>query len=116
MSTRVVATVAREGKAQDVGSIRIHAGAGTTIMQLNDGRPNDLGEQLLFEVDMMTDQDVAAFPRGVQLENQAIGTDVSIKDRNKRFQSTATGSASSACSRERRRTPSSWRPSGATSG
>lgn len=91
MSTRTVATVAREGKAQDVGSIRIHAGAGTTIMQLNDGRPNDLGEQELFEVEIMTDQDVAAFPRGVQLEDQAIDTDVSIKDRSKRFQRTDDG-------------------------
>lgn len=54
-------------KPQDVGSIRIHAGAGTTIMQLNDGRPNELGEQQLFEVEIMTDQEVATFPRGVQL-------------------------------------------------
>jgi hypothetical protein len=91
MSTRTVATVAREGKPQDVGSIRIHAGAGTTIMQLNDGRPDDLGEQQLFEVDIMTDQDVAAFPRGVSLEQQAIDTKVSIKDRNKRFQKTGDG-------------------------
>ena len=86
-----VATVAREGKPQDVGSIRIHAGAGTTIMQLNDGRPDDLGEQQPFEVDIMTDQDVAAFPRGVSLEQQAIDTKVSIKDRNKRFQKTGDG-------------------------
>jgi hypothetical protein len=91
MSTRTVATVAREGNPQDVGSIRIHAGAGTTIMQLNDGRPDDLGEQQLFEVDIMTDQDVAAFPRGVQLEEQAIDTKVSIKEKNKRFQKTADG-------------------------
>jgi Lhr-like helicase len=91
MSTRTVATVAREGTAQDVGSIRIHAGAGTTIMQLNDGRPNDLGEQQPFEVEMMTDQDVTTFPRGVQLQNQAIDTEVSIKDKNKRFQRTGDG-------------------------
>ncbi|MHC2676960.1 Lhr-like helicase [Bradyrhizobium diazoefficiens] len=91
MSTRTVATVAREGKAEDVGSIRIHAGAGTTIMQLNDGRPDDLGEQQLFEVEMMTDQDVATFPRGVQLADQAIDTEVSIKDKAKRFQRTGDG-------------------------
>ena len=47
-------------------------------MQLNDGRPNDLGEQQLFEVEIMTDEDVAAFPRGVQLQNQAIDTQVPI--------------------------------------
>jgi hypothetical protein len=64
MSTRTVATVAHQGEARDVGSIRIHAGAGTTIMQLNDGRPNDLGEQQLFEVEMMTDQEVAAYVQG----------------------------------------------------
>ncbi|HBF56891.1 MAG TPA: helicase, partial [Afipia sp.] len=91
MSTRTVATVAREGKPHDVGSIRIHAGAGTTIMQLNDGRPNELGEQQLFEVEIMTDQEVATFPRGVQLPMQAIDTSVSIKDKNRRFQRTDDG-------------------------
>jgi hypothetical protein len=91
MSTRTVATVAREGKPQDVGSIRIHAGAGTTIMQLNDGRPNELGEQQLFEVEIMTDQEVATFPRGVQLPLEAIDTSVSIKDKNRRFQRTDDG-------------------------
>jgi hypothetical protein len=115
MSTRTVATVAREGKAQDVGSIRIHAGAGTTIMQLNDGRPNELGEQQPFEVEMMTDQDVAAFPRGVQLEDQAIDTDVS-RTETSASSGRATGSASSACSRERRPMPYSWRPPVSTSG
>ena len=89
MSTRTVATVAREGKAQDVGSIRIHAGAGTTIMQLNDGRPNDLGEQQLFEVEMMTDQEVASVPaRRPARRSGDRHRSVSIKDRNKRFQRT----------------------------
>lgn len=91
MSTRTVATVAREGKPQDVGSIRIHAGASTTIMQLNDGRPNELGEQQLFEVEIMTDQEVATYPRGVQLPFQAIDTSVSIKSKDRRFQKTDDG-------------------------
>lgn len=91
MSTRTVATVAREGKPQDVGSIRIHAGAGTTIMQLNDGRPNELGEQQLFEVDIMTDQEVATYPRGVHLPTQAIDTSVSIEAKNRRFLKTDDG-------------------------
>lgn len=91
MSTRTVATVAREGTPQDVGSIRIHAGAGTTIMQLNDGRPNDLGEQQLFEVEMMTDQEVATYPRGVHLPEQAIDTEVSIDAKNRRFARTDGG-------------------------
>ncbi|MET4278538.1 MULTISPECIES: DEAD/DEAH box helicase [unclassified Bradyrhizobium] len=91
MSMRTVATVASEGTAQDVGSIRIHAGAGTTIMQLNDGRPNELGEQQLFQIEMMTDQEVAAYPRGVQVQDQAIDTEVSIKDKNKRFLRTGDG-------------------------
>lgn len=91
MSTRTVATVAKEGKPQDVGSIRVHAGAGTTIMQLNDGRPNELGEQQLFEVDIMTDQEVATFPRGIHLPEQAIDTSVSIKDKNRRFLKTDDG-------------------------
>jgi hypothetical protein len=60
-------------------------------MQLNDGRPNDLGQQQLFEVEMMTDQEVVAFPSGVHLEDKAIDTKVSIKDRNKRFQRTGDG-------------------------
>jgi len=91
MSTRTVATVAREGTPQDVGSIRIHAGAGTTIMQLNDGRPNELGEQQLFQVEIMTDQEVATYPRGVRLETQAIDTEVSIDARNRRFLRTDDG-------------------------
>jgi hypothetical protein len=60
-------------------------------MQLNDGRPNELGEQQLFEVAIMTDQEVATFPRGVQLPLQAIDTSVSIKYKNRRFQRTADG-------------------------
>jgi hypothetical protein len=91
MSTRTVATVAREGKPQDVGSIRIHAGAGTTIMQLNDGRPNELGEQQLFEIEIMTDQEVATYPRGVHLPTQAIDTKVSIEVKNRRFLRTDDG-------------------------
>ena len=47
--------------------LSIGFGASTTIMQLNHGRPNDLDHQQLFEVEMMTDQHVAAFQRGVQL-------------------------------------------------
>jgi hypothetical protein len=85
MSTRTVATVAREGKPQDVGSIRIHAGAGTTIMQLNDGRPNELGEQELFTVDLMTDQEVVQFRKSLQLTMQAIDQEVSIDRKNMRF-------------------------------
>ena len=117
MSTRTVATVAREGKPQDVGSIRIHAGAGTTIMQLNDGRPDDLGEQQLFEVEIMTDQDVAAFPRGVQLARAGDrhrglhqGQKPTLSEDRRRHRH------SSACSRERRPKPYSWRPSVSTSG
>jgi hypothetical protein len=91
MSTRTVATVARLGDPQDFGSVRIHAGAGAMIMQLNDGRADPLGVQQLFEAEMMTDQEVAAFPRGVHLEDQAIDIDVGIKDKAKRFQRTGDG-------------------------
>ena len=91
MSTRTVATVAREGKPQDVGSIRIHAGAGTTIMQLNDGRPNELGEQELFTVDLMTDQEVVQFRKSLQLPMQAIDQEVSIDRKNMRFLKTDDG-------------------------
>lgn len=91
MSTRTVATVAREGVPQDVGSIRIHAGAGTTIMQLNDGRPDDLGEQQLFEVDVTTDLEVAEFRRGLQLPIQAIDKEISGDPKNRRFLKTDEG-------------------------
>jgi len=91
MSTRTVATVAREGEPQDVGSIRIHAGAGTTIMQLNDGRPNELGEQEFFEVDLMTDQEVVPFRRGFQLTTQAVDQGVSIEHKSRRFLKTEDG-------------------------
>jgi Helicase conserved C-terminal domain/DEAD/DEAH box helicase len=40
MATRTVATVLHNGNTLDVGNIRIHRGAGITIMQLNDG-PED---------------------------------------------------------------------------
>jgi hypothetical protein len=39
----------------------------------------------------MTDQEVATFPRGIQLPTQAIDTSVSIKDKNRRFLKTDDG-------------------------
>ena len=48
-SVRTVATVSRMGTSRDVGSVRIHAGAGTRIMHLNDGAPNEFGESPFFK-------------------------------------------------------------------
>jgi hypothetical protein len=91
MSTRTVATVLREGQPKDVGSLRVHAGAGTMIMHLNDGPPDALGEQQPFEIEMTTDVEVARIPRGVNLEDQAVEINVNLKDRIKRWPKTADG-------------------------
>lgn len=50
MAVRTVATVQHEGTVVDVGNLRVRRGAGVTIMQLNDGVDDDLGQPTRFTV------------------------------------------------------------------
>jgi hypothetical protein len=91
-SVRTVATVSRMGTSRNVGSVRIHAGAGTRIMHLNDGAPNELGESSFFQVEIATDLEVIRrWTPKVTLKDQAIDTSVEISDRNTRFEHVADG-------------------------
>ncbi|MEA2895972.1 MAG: hypothetical protein QOJ84_1587 [Bradyrhizobium sp.] len=91
MATRTVATVLHEGQPRDVGSLRIHAGAGTTIMHLNDGAPDDLGVPKFFEIEMASDLEVAKYPKGIVLPDQAIDVNVDLRDRQRRWPPVAPG-------------------------
>ncbi|WP_439601177.1 DEAD/DEAH box helicase [Devosia sp.] len=50
MAVRTVATVQHEGAAVEAGNLRVRRGAGVTIMQLNDGVDDDLGQPTRFTV------------------------------------------------------------------
>jgi len=91
MAVRTVATTLHAGEPCDVGSLRIHTGAGTTIMHLNDGVQNDLGDPQFFDVEMVTDMQVAATPRNIQLPDQAIDPRIKIDFRQSRFPATGVG-------------------------
>jgi Lhr-like helicase len=55
MAIRTIATVLREGNPVQTESIRVHRGASTTVMNLNDGVENEEGEASFFHVDVVTD-------------------------------------------------------------
>lgn len=50
MAVRTVATVLHAGSVVDAGNLRVRRGAGVTIMQLNDGVDDDLGQPTRFTV------------------------------------------------------------------
>ena len=58
MAIRTIATVLREGNPADTESLRVHRGASTTVMNLNDGVENEEGEASFFHVDVVTDNRV----------------------------------------------------------
>lgn len=91
MAIRTVATVLREGHPVDVGNLRIHTGAGTTIMHLNDGVQDNLRNAQYCEIEMATDIEVAKYPRNIQLPDQAIDTKIELKARQARFPRTDAG-------------------------
>lgn len=62
MATRTVATVLHEGETVDTGNIRMRRGAGVTIMQLNDGPPNELWEETRFSTTEAEDHSVPVPP------------------------------------------------------
>ena len=77
MAIRTIATVLREGNPADAGSIRVHRGASTTVMNLNDGVANEQGESGFFQVDVVTDNRVPVPGRqsATALPHQAIVPD-----------------------------------------
>jgi hypothetical protein len=91
MAIRTVATVLREGHPVDVGNLRIHTGAGTTIMHLNDGVQDNLGVAQYFDIEMATDMEVAKYPRNIHLPDQAIDTKIELKGRQTRWARTDAG-------------------------
>jgi hypothetical protein len=72
MAIRTVATVQRDGVPIDVGSLRVHAGAGTTIMNLNSGVEDEFGQPKFFQANEMVDNEVMKWPKNVSLNEQAI--------------------------------------------
>jgi predicted RNA-binding Zn-ribbon protein involved in translation (DUF1610 family) len=50
MSTRTVATVLHQGEVVEADNIHVRRGAGVTIMQLNDGPDDDLGNPARFSI------------------------------------------------------------------
>jgi hypothetical protein len=76
MAIRTIATVLHEGDPTDAGRVRVHRGASTTVMNLNDGVANELGEPSFFHVDLVTDNRVPVPGRPfATLPNQGIATD-----------------------------------------
>jgi Lhr-like helicase len=76
MAIRTIATVLHEGDPADAGSVRVHRGASTTVMNLNDGGANELGEPSFFQVDVVTDNRVPVPERPfATLPSQAIATE-----------------------------------------
>jgi Lhr-like helicase len=72
MAIRTVATIQRAGFPTAVGSLTVHAGAGTTIMNLNSGVEDENGNAQFFQADLAVDADVMQWPRNVALTEQAI--------------------------------------------
>jgi hypothetical protein len=76
MAIRTIATVLHEGDPIEAGSIRVHHGASTTVMNLNDGVANEVGDPSFFHIDVVTDNRVPVPGRPfATLVNQAIATD-----------------------------------------
>ncbi|CAH2394137.1 DEAD/DEAH box helicase [Mesorhizobium ventifaucium] len=62
MAVRTVATVLHSGEPVDTGHLRLRRGAGVTIMQLNDGADDDMGQPTRFTVQDAEDL-IVAVPR-----------------------------------------------------
>jgi Lhr-like helicase len=76
MAIRTVATIQRDGTPSVDGSLTVHAGAGTTIMNLNSGVEDETGQPKFFGADVVTDNDVMGWQKNVTLPEQAIDPDV----------------------------------------
>lgn len=71
MAIRTVATIQHDGVPKSVGSLTVHAGAGTTIMNLNSGVEDENGQARFFGADVVTDNDVLGW-KNVTLPEQAV--------------------------------------------
>ena len=76
MALRTIATVLREGQPSDHGGIRVHRGAGATVMHLNDGIEDEHRDPTFFHVDVVTDNRPFMRRRTTPLPEQAIDSAV----------------------------------------
>lgn len=76
MAIRTVATIQRDGTPTVDGSLTVHAGAGTTIMNLNSGVEDENGQAKFFGADVVTDNDVMGWQKNVTLPEQAVDPDI----------------------------------------
>jgi Lhr-like helicase len=72
MALQTIATVLREGQPEDHGGIRVHQGAGATVMHLNNGIEDAQGLAKFFTVDHVTDNEPCSWRRTTPLLEQAI--------------------------------------------
>lgn len=93
MTLRTVATVLREGHPVDQGSVRVHRGAGTTVMNLNDGVENEDGDATFFQVDVATDRQVRVpgRPNASGLPEQAVVSSLIPPSKASRWTITQSG-------------------------
>ena len=71
-STTTVATVLHLGQIQSFANIRLHHGAGVTILRLNEGQEDENGDPLGFTVSEMDDEGVWIAGKQNRLESQGI--------------------------------------------
>jgi hypothetical protein len=76
MAIRTVATIQHDGVPSAIGSLTVHAGAGTTIMNLNSGVEDENGQAKFFSADVVTDNDVLGWQKNVTVPEQAIDPDI----------------------------------------
>jgi hypothetical protein len=77
MAIRTIATVLHAGDPIDAGSVRVHRGASTTVMNLNDGVENEEGDAGFFHAEIVTDNRVPVRGRvkTTPMPDQAIAPD-----------------------------------------
>jgi len=89
MAIRTVATIQRDGLPSRIGSLTVHAGAGTTIMNLNSGVEDENGQAKFFGADVVTDNDVLGWQKNVTLPEQAVDPAIERIAGNPRWTATA---------------------------
>jgi hypothetical protein len=89
MAIRTVATIQHDGVPSRIGSLTVHAGAGTTIMNLNSGVEDENGQAKFFGADVVTDNDVLGWQKNVTLPEQAEDPDIERIAGNPRWTVTA---------------------------
>lgn len=85
MAIRTVATIQHDGVPNKIGSLTVHAGAGTTIMNLNSGVEDENGQAKFFGADIVTDNDVLGWQKNVTVPEQAVDPDIERVGGNPRW-------------------------------